>query len=199
MSSEGDNCSKSEDNSSLNGSVAASSSVKKRSAPNTPVAPPRPNDSDVDLELTVKQLEESKFELEQVTEEMIELEPTINEPRPSKFSVERWEELLKKQGHLVILLNELQLKKELYDICEHHRKVEFEMRVLASKSMRTMPEEQKLDNLGARLQRIMNQKMQIDEQLHPAGPEVDKGMKKKKKGGFGGFSKGLAKKLTIKK
>jgi len=199
MSSEGDNCSKSEDNSSLNGSVTASSSVKKRSAPNTPVAPPRPNDSDVDVELTIKQLEESKFELEQVTEEMVELEPTINEPRPSKFSVERWEELLKKQGQLVMSLNELQLKKELYDICENHRRVEYEMRVLASKSMRTMPEEQKLDNLGARLQRIMNQKMQIDEQLHPAGPEVDRGMKKKKKSMLGGLSKGLAKKLTIKK
>ena len=69
------------------------------------------------------------------------------------------------------------------------------MRVLASKSVRTVPEEQKLDNLGMRLQRIINQKMQIDEQLNPAGPEVDKGMKKKKKG----MLKGFAKKLTIKK
>lgn len=195
LSSDGDGSREVSDSGSSFNSKQKCCSTKQRSAPSTPVAPPRPNESDVDIGLTEKKLSELKFELENITNEMEELEPVINEPRPSKFSETRWAELLKRQGDLVLQLNDLQLRKELYEVCEQHRKIEYEMRVLASKSVRTVPEEQRLDNLGMRLQRIINQKMQIDEQLNPAGPEVDKGMKKKKKS----MLKGFAKKLTIKK
>jgi len=170
----------------------------KRTAPSAPVAPRRPNYSQIDYDAKLEHLERVAYEMSQIALEMDELEETINEPRPSKFTQDRWDELVKRKTEATMLQNKLLLEKELYEVCEQHCTIEYKMRVLNSKAVRSDQEERELDILGQRLSRIINTKAQIDEQLHPTGPDPTAGCKKSKKKGLTmGLGKSF-KRLTLK-
>lgn len=158
----------------------------KRTAPPAPIGPRKPNDSQINYEATLEGIQNGAEELAKIVLEMDDLEPTINEPRPSKFTQDRWNELVTRKTEITMQQNKLLLEKELYEVCEHYCRTEHKMRMLHSKAVRTPEEEEELDRLGDRLQRIVNTKVQIDDQLNRAqAPALKRNKKKTLKMGIG--------------